>query len=356
MWHGDFKINGLDFKTSQALEKANRFQSTNAFLQQVVDLAAKLFDDSALIQVQSSGSTGAPKTFNLDRQELIASADLTLNYFNLRPTSRVLLCLPITAISGLMMLVRAMRGGLDLYVAEPDSRPLAHFETKPEGFFDFVALTPYQLVHSIAYLNRAKTILVGGAPLINEQLSALPKNLDLTIVESYGMTETLSHVALKSRFPIEAPFFSALEPVRFSLGDAQNLIIYAPYLKQSPLVTTDRVQLFSETQFSYLGRIDHAINSGGVKFFPEQIEHKIQHLLAENFFVAGCHHNTLGQQVTLFIEGKDPNRGGEVNQLLNLVNWKTYEKPRQVRVLKQFSYTSTHKIDRLKTLAQLDLK
>ena len=355
MWHADFKINGLDFEIIQANEKTNRSQPSNAFLQLVVDLAAKLSDESALVQVQSSGSTGAPKTFTLDRQELIASADLTLDQFNLTPLSRVLLCLPISAISGVMMLVRAMRGGLDLYVTEPDSGPLAHFETKPEGFFDFVALTPYQLSHSLNHLNKAKTLLVGGAPLTKEQLSVIPENLNLTIVESYGMTETLSHVALRNRFPVEALYFSAVGPIKFSLGDAQNLIIHAPHLKRSPLITSDRVQLVSETQFSYLGRVDHAINSGGVKFFPEQIEQKIQHLLAENFFVAGCSHETLGQQITLFIEGDEPARANEVHQLLNQVHWKTYEKPKKVWMLKQFSYTSTHKIDRVKTLAQLDL-
>ena len=355
MWHPDFKINGLDVETIRANEKANRSQPSNAFLQQVVDLAVKLGDESALVQVQSSGSTGAPKTLSLDRQELIASADLTLDQFNLTPLSRVLLCLPITAISGLMMVVRAMRGGLDLYVTEPNSRPLAHFQTWPEGFFDFVALTPYQLSHSQNHLNRAKTLLVGGAPLTKEQLSAIPENLNFTIVESYGMTETLSHVALRNRFPVEAPYFRAIGPIKFSLGDAQNLIIHAPYLKQSPLITSDRVRLASETQFSYLGRVDHAINSGGVKFFPEQIEQKIQHLLAENFFVAGCSHETLGQQITLFIEGDDPNRANEVRQLLDQVNWKTYEKPKKVWGLKQFSYTPTHKIDRVKTLSQLDL-
>lgn len=355
MWHADFKINGLDFETIRANEKANRSQPSNAFLQQVVDLAAKLSDESSLVQVQSSGSTGAPKIFSLDRQELMASADLTIERFNLTPLSRVLLCLPITAISGFMMLVRAMRGGLDLYVTEPNSVPLAHFETKPDGFFDFVALTPYQLSHSLNHLNKAKTLLVGGAPLAKKQLSAIPENLNLTIVESYGMTETLSHVALRNRFPIEAPYFSAIGPIKFSLGDAQNLIIHAPHLKQSPLITSDRVQLISETQFSYLGRVDHAINSGGIKFFPEQIEQKIQHLLAENFFVAGCSHETLGQQITLFIEGDDLNRANEVHQLLDQVNWKTYEKPKKVWVLKQFSYTPTHKIDRVKTLTQLDL-
>lgn len=355
MWHADFKINGLDFEAIRANEKANRSQPSNAFLQQVVDLAAKLSDESSLVQVQSSGSTGAPKIFSLDRQELMASADLTIERFNLTPLSRVLLCLPITAISGFMMLVRAMRGGLDLYVTEPNSVPLAHFETKPDGFFDFVALTPYQLSHSLNHLNKAKTLLVGGAPLAKEQLSAIPENLNLTIVESYGMTETLSHVALRNRFPIEAPYFSAIGPIKFSLGDAQNLIIHAPHLKQSPLITSDRVQLISETQFSYLGRVDHAINSGGIKFFPEQIEQKIQHLLAENFFVAGCSHETLGQQITLFIEGDDLNRANEVHQLLNQVNWKNYEKPKKVWVLKQFSYTPTHKIDRVKTLTQLDL-
>ena len=356
MWHKNFKINGLDFKDAQAEAESGRTAESDYFYDQVIKQAQKLLDEFAVIEVQTSGSTGSPKMISLDREELLAAADLTLAHFNLAPFSKVLLCLPITAISGLMMLVRALRGGLDLYVAKPDSTPLSNFQHQKEGFFDLVALTPYQFAHSINQLNLTNTVLVGGAPLLKEHITAIPKRFNVQVVESYGMTETLSHVALRRRHPRCEPHFSAIGEVRFSLGEESNLIIHASHLKHSPFVTTDRVELKSDSAFGYLGRTDNAINSGGIKFFAEQIEGKIQPFLKENFFIAGLPHETLGEYVAFIFEGQNPKRIAELQQLLDQLNWMAYEKPKKIWGLKHFVYTATQKIDRHSTLSLLNLQ
>jgi O-succinylbenzoic acid--CoA ligase len=356
MWHKNFKINGLDFKNAQAVVETGGTAESVYFYDQVIKQAQKLMDEFAVIEVQTSGSTGSPKIISLDREEMLASADLTLAHFNLAPFSKVLLCLPITAISGLMMLVRAMRGGLDLYVAKPDSNPLSNFQHQKEGFFDLVALTPYQFAHSKDQLNLANAVLVGGAPLLKDHITSIPEHFNGQVVESYGMTETFSHVALRRRHPSYESVFSAIGEVHFSLGEESNLIIHAPHLKQSPFITTDLVELKSETAFRFLGRTVNAINSGGIKFFAEQIEGKIQPFLKENFFITGLPHETLGEYVALIFEGQNPKRIEELKKLLDQLNWMAYEKPKKIWEIKHFVYTATQKIDRLSTLSLLNLQ
>ena len=112
----------------------------------------------------------------------------------------------------------------------------------------------------------------------------------------------------------------------------------------------------SDSAFGYLGRTDNAINSGGIKFFAEQIEGKIQPFLKENFFIAGLPHETLGEYVALIFEGQNPKRIAELQQLLDQLNWMAYEKPKKIWGLKHFVYTATQKIDRHSTLSLLNLQ
>lgn len=341
MWSADFSIH---------TDTASRSYSTE------LESMVALLREGRSLSVQSSGSTGKPKTFDLDLQDALASADLTLNFFNLKAKQRVLVALPLQAVSGALMVIRAMRAGLELHAVTPQANPFLGFEDKEDGFFDFVALTPYQLAHSMMHLRLVKIVLVGGAKLSNTLLSSLPVGSQITIFESYGMTETLTHVALRKRYPIEDKLFTALSGVHFTKGDLGNLIIHASHLKQSTVVTNDSVRLHSETQFEYIGRLDHVINSGGVKLFPERIEQKISNVYSDLvFFVSALPHPELGEQVGLVIEGDETLRK-QVEEGLDQILWERYEKPKAVYVLSNFLYTSTQKFDRLRILEQLNLK
>lgn len=341
MWNANFSIN---------TESASH--SYRAELESMVTLLR----EGKSLSVQSSGSTGKPKSFDLDIEDALASADLTLNFFNLKAKQRALVALPLQAVSGSLMVLRAMRAGLELHAVKPQANPFLGFEDKEDGFFDFVALTPYQLAHSIKHLRLVKTLLVGGARLSNSVISYIPKGCQITIFESYGMTETLSHVALRKRYPIEERLFTALSVVQFTTGEAGNLIIHAPHLKQCTVVTNDSVHLYSEKQFEYIGRLDHVINSGGIKLFPERIERKVSNVFRDLvFFVSAMPHPELGEQVGLVIEGDEALRK-EVEKRLDQISWERYEKPKTVYALSKFFYTSTQKFDRLKMLGHLNLK
>lgn len=341
MWSANFSLN---------TDNASHSYSTE--LESVV----ALLREGRSLRVQSSGSTGTPKAFDLDLEDALASADLTLNFFDLKTHQRALVALPLQAVSGTLMVIRAMRAGLDLHAVTPQANPFLGFEDKEDGFFDFVALTPYQVAHSMAHLRLVKTLLVGGARLSKPLLSSVPVGSQITIFESYGMTETLTHVALRKRYPIEEDLFTALPGVHFTKGDLGNLIIHASHLKQSTVVTNDGVHLHSDTQFEYIGRLDHAINSGGVKLFPERIEQKISQVYSDLlFFVSAMPHHELGEQVGLVIEGDELLRK-QIEEGLDQISWERYEKPKTVYALSKFFYTATQKIDRLRILEQLNLK
>ena len=192
------------------------------------------------------------------------------------------------------------------------------------------------------------------ARLSDALLNTIPSGTQTTIYESYGMTETLTHVALRRRYPHPESLFSALNGIQFSSGDAGNLIIHPSHLKQRTVVTNDAVHLYSKTEFEYLGRLDHVINSGGVKLFPESIEQKLSQIVQTPFFVTALPHPALGEQVGLILEG-DETLKTKVLIELNGIEWGAYEKPKRVEAIPSFDYTATNKIDRLKTLKRLDL-
>ena len=341
MWSANFSLNTDNASHSYGTE----LESMVALLRQGRSLSVK-----------SSGSTGKPKAFEVDLEDALASADLTLNFFNLKAKQRALVALPLQAVSGAMMVIRAMRAGLELHAVTPQANPFLGFEDKEDGFFDFVALTPYQLAHSMMHLRLVKIVLVGGARLSNTLLNSLPDGSQITVFESYGMTETLTHVALRKRYPIEEGLFTALSGVHFTTGESGNLIIHVPHLKHSTVITNDSVRLHSETQFEYLGRLDHVINSGGVKLFPERIEQKISKVYSDLvFFVSAMPHPELGEQATLIIEGDEVLRK-QVEEGLDQISWERYEKPKTVYALSNFFYTTTQKFDRLRILEQLNLK
>jgi O-succinylbenzoic acid--CoA ligase len=339
MWNAHFKLSTLNASSIYTSE---------------LHAMVQLLEKGEPLRVQSSGSTGSPKPFYLNIDEAIASADLTIEYFNLKEQQRALVTLPLNAVSGALMVVRAMRAGLELHAVTPQSNPFIEFKDKGDGYFDFVALTPYQLAHSIDYLPLIKTLLVGGARLSDALLNTIPSGTPTTIYESYGMTETLTHVALRRRYPHAESLFSALKGVYFSSGDEGNLIIYPSHLRQKTMVTNDAVQLYSKTEFEYLGRLDHVINSGGVKLFPESIEQKLSQIVQAPFFVTALPHPILGEQVGLILEGDEALRRSVLIEL-NEIEWGAYEKPKRVEVVASFDYTATNKIDRIKTLKHLDL-
>lgn len=255
---------------------------------QLVEFAS----DSDEMAFQTSGSTGAPKTIFHKKKYLIASARRTLDFFNLKTGSSALLILPAQYTGGAMMLIRALVGGLTLYLVEPK------LSIKEVPLVDFLPCTPAQFLSMLengVFNDFTGQILLGGAPS-QKRLSVG----SLRVYEGYGMTETASHIALKSYGEEE---FKAVEGVHFTLAKGA-LLITASHLGVHQLKTNDAAELTSATSFKLLGRLDDVINSGGVKMHPSKIESDLHNLGLKDICISSRENEQLGEQLVLVHTGQ----------------------------------------------------
>src|SRR5690606_934968 len=192
------------------------------------------------------------------------SAQMTGEFFGLKEGMSALLCMPVNFIAGKMMIVRAIELKLKLFLEEPRSKILL------KKSIDFVPMTPMQVENSFDSLEKIKVLVIGGAPL-SDTLRARLLKLSTRSFESYGMTETITHIGLKE---ISEEFFTTLKGVSVRKDNRDCLVIQTPYFEEE-IITNDIVELKNKSEFKWLGRFDNVINSGGIKLFPEQIEKKL---------------------------------------------------------------------------------
>ena len=314
---------------------------------QVADFLDEWYSSADFVWGHTSGSTGAPKPIKLLKHDMEESARLTVDYFGLAAGTTMLLCLSPDYIAGKMMIVRALLSGADLLVVPPSSRPLASVDER----IDFAAMVPAQVVESLrddaqrARLARVGALIIGGAPLppvAEERLSGLPVRSYAT----FGMTETVSHVALR-RIGDPTMNYRALGQITFSVDNRDCLVIHTPHFAVKELVTNDVVELLDEHRFRWIGRYDHVINSGGVKVFPERIEQQIAPLFTRRFFIAACADEKWGECVALAIEGDPLSETDEVALLARIrERVGRYEVPRRLFYLPAFAETSSGKVIR----------
>ena len=317
-----------------------------------------IHDSVTEFQVQTSGSTGTPKIISHPRESMVASATATCDFFQLKKNDTALLALPTTHIGGKMMIVRSAIRGLKLICTEPKSNPLEHLDF--DGEIDFAAFTPMQM-SMILDGNVAETgrdlspqkinkIILGGGE-VSFSLKQKLQTISSAVFETYGMTETISHVALKKINGTDSSeYFTILDGVKISTDDRGCLVIYAPHLSSERLITNDIVNIISEKEFQWLGRYDNIINTGGIKVSAEDIERKLQPYINANFFIAGVADGVLGQKVTLIVE---------TNDLENLTKLDysdilgKYEDPKQVLAIRKFIYTENGKVNKKETLKRI---
>lgn len=266
----------------------------------------KWWAPESTMPLHTSGSTGIPKCLHAAKAAMRASAEATCRVFDLQPGQNALLCLPLRYIAGQMMVVRALVGQLNLVVVDPSSTPLAGVETA----IDFAPLVPMQVASTLAQpdgaeqLARMRTLLLGGGfvdSVLEEQLQSLP----CRVFTSYGMTETLSHIALRaSNGPLRSQLYTPLPGVHISLSPAGTLQISVPYLGISQLTTNDLAELTPDGRFRILGRVDAVINSGGIKIQAEDIERTLHGLTGLQVIALPHPHPVLGQCVALLWEGE----------------------------------------------------
>lgn len=309
-----------------------------------------------IVKQFTSGSTGTPKEIERSRHQLQQSAMRTIAALGLQAGDTALICLDAQYIAGKMMLVRALEGNMKIIAVDPVSNPLT--KTEPATPISFVALVPLQLqeilndTESVKKLNHLKAVIVGGGALSDSLLQSI-KKLTCPVFATYGMTETVSHIALQRLNGSEASdYFTTLPGIHINLDARGCLTIQMPEFPE-PIVTNDLVDLLSPTTFRWVGRIDHVINSGGFKISPEQIEKNIEITfntlqIERPFFVCGIPDERLGQKLILAIEGFPVYREKKILPALT-AHLHPYEVPKKIMWVREFIRTETGKINRLKT-------
>jgi O-succinylbenzoic acid--CoA ligase len=337
--HPDFKLNGKSFSYIELLSEALYLKENGQlFEKNIGKFLFEWLNNESFVFVQTSGSTGKPKKIVLQKTAMMASAKATGSFFNLQPKSTALLCLSADYIAGKMMLVRALTLGLHLDVVEPNSNPLANKK------YDFVAMVPMQVANSLDKLHLVETLLIGGTK-VSYQLAESILKTNCKAFESYGMTETISHIAIKQ---IGAKPFTILPNVSISVDERNCLVIEALELSPNKISTNDIVEILNETQFILKGRIDNVINSGGVKIFPEEVEEKLAKYISTPFFVASLPDEKFGEKLVLVLEGKSFEIENSIFSELS-----KFQIPKEIIFIDKFVETETNKINRRKTLEKL---
>ena len=313
-----------------------------------------------LLNKRRAGRQEQPKSIVITRQQMIASAQLTAEALQLKAGENSLLCLDPAYIAGKMMLVRSFVAGMKIVAVNPSANP---FHDLPRNVpVDLTAIVPMQLNEILqsdeAYrLDSTRNILVGGAPLdqeIQKKLSALRGRIYAT----YGMTETVSHIALQSlNGPLASEYFTVLPGIKISTDERGCLEINAPHLGEK-IPTNDLVEIKSSKHFKWLGRADNIINTGGVKVMPEKIEAEIhwlfeQHMVKNKFLISSIPDQVLGSKVILIVEGE---LAGITLETLKSHLKKillTYEIPREIYTNINFVFTENGKVNRRETTQQI---
>ncbi len=309
--------------------------------------------------LQASGSTGTPKKISVTRDQLKASATLSTTYLGLKKEFTALVCLDTKYVAGIMMLVRSLEVGMNMYVVEPSANPFD--DMSQDISIDFTALVPYQVQAILISrhkekLSKTKIVLIGGAALSNSLRDDL-KSMQGSFYATYGMTETLSHIALQKLNGSDASnYFQLLPGISIHADNRGCLVIKAAHLNAEPIVTNDLVEIIDSNRFHLLGRFDSVINSGGVKIIPEKIEQVLETILLEfginnRFFIIGLPDTSLGEAVTLVMEGEPLFSEKEIEIIKYLKSrLDRFEVPKATRYVHQFVQTETGKVDKLRTL------
>ena len=298
-------------------------------------------DDCVL--VHTSGSTGKPKPMHIEKRRMLASARITCDFLGLKPGDVALLCMPLDFIAGKMMVVRALERGMQLVSIPPDGHPLASVNRD----IDFAAMVPMQVFNSLQIpaerekLMRIKNLIIGGGAIdhdLEKQLSDFPN----AVWSTYGMTETLSHIALRRLSgPDASTWYTPFEQVNISLNDDGCLMIDAPMVCESVLTTNDIAEIGADGRsFRIIGRKDNVVCSGGIKIQIEEVERLLKPHLTVPFMITKRKDEKFGEAIAMLYV---PKEGGQpVNNVCRHVLPK-YWQPRCFIAVGRLPMTQTGK-------------
>jgi L-alanine-DL-glutamate epimerase-like enolase superfamily enzyme len=345
---------------AQASGELNDTPMADAWYMELIEFLHQWFSDEETILVRTSGSTGEPKDIRLQKTAMIRSAVATGRELGLSNHPDALLCLSTRYIAGMMMVVRAMVYGHDLVPVKPDGNPLLHLSGDRTP--SFAAMVPAQVYNalkdpvSLARLKEIKTLIIGGGeihPALERELQQIPNRVYAT----YGMTETITHIALRRVNGTDRKeYFTALPGVVLSTDGRGCLVINSPGILQAEQVTNDLAELLGSREFRWLGRVDNVINRGGQKIIPEEIERRLINCLKERFFIGAVPDDKFGRLPVLFVESEEPDTS-EKERIIACVEKYTSRTERPVRIyyIPKFTETENGKINRFSTLKLINL-
>lgn len=324
------------------------------------DFLTEWNNDSLYVHVQTSGSTGAPKPMMVEKRRMLASARITCDFLGLRPGDTALLCMSLDYIAGKMMVVRSLERGLKLTTVEPSGHPLATVNSKLSTLnsklsilnsqFTFSAMVPLQVYNTLQVpeererLKQIRHLIIGGGA-IDDNLAAELKDFPNNIWSTYGMTETLSHIALRRLNGPEASlWYTPFPSVQLSLSDEGCLIIHAPEVCPEPLVTNDIAEL-KQGRFRILGRKDNVICSGGLKIQAEELERQLRPHMPAPFVISKRADEKFGEIVVLITEGSPSDARAICERILP-----KYHQPKAYLHIDQIPLTETGKPARYKII------
>jgi len=346
--HNRFLLNGNHYRFDDLFEIAYSFiKEGEAHEKAIGDFLMDWIRPNEIITLKTSGSTGKPKLIQYHKQAMVNSALATGDHFGVAIGDKALHCLNADFIAGKMMLVRAMILGLEIDLVPPQGNVLQ----ASDKVYDFAAMVPLQVEQAFEDLDKVKTLLIGGAPS-SVQLKEKLKQKSTNCYETYGMTETVTHIASR-KINGNSPLFSPLPGVKLSTDERGCMVIDVPYLTQEKVITNDLVSLKENQHFLLKGRIDNVINSGGIKVIPEEVEAKMAPYIAQPFFIGSREDSALGQKVLLFIEGETPAK--LLAQLSTIESLSKYELPKEIHSVPAFKRTPNGKLMRQQTISSLNL-
>lgn len=306
------------------------------------------FDDSPYITVHTSGSTGQPKALEVEKLKMMHSAQLTCQYLGLKKNDSALLCMNLKYIGAMMVVVRALLYELNLTVISATGHPLKAIQ-KP---FRFAAMVPLQVFNSLQIpeekerLQRMEVLIIGGGA-VDEVLLQDIKTLYNAVYSTYGMTETLSHIALRRLNGADATtHYRPFAGIHLALAPADNtLIIDAPMLVAHPLHTNDVARIYTDGSFLILGRKDNVVNSGGIKIQIEEDEQVLKQIIDCPFALTSVPDTRLEEALILLIQQYPTDKIARIAQQLQKV-LPAYHLPRAIYSIEQLPLAGNGKIDR----------
>lgn len=329
------------FATNFRVDPFPSFAKKSNFHNDLYHFLKDWFSDNPCVEVQTSGSTGKPKKIQVEKKRMMQSAILTCSFLGLKPKDTLLLCMDLKYIGAKMMVVRALVSGMDVYATHPSGNPLKEIDVR----VDFGSMVPLQVFNSLQsdderqkLMSIKKLIIGGGAidPVLGQEIKQLPHE----IYSTYGMTETLSHIALRKLNGTDASdYYVPFDSIRLSQSEDGALIIDAPDISTDTLYTNDIVDINDKGHFRILGRKDNIINSGGIKIQIEELEAKLKPFINGNFAISSLPDPKFGEIVVLISEVET-----DINKIKDVLP--SYHLPKKIIQIDRIPLTETGKIAR----------